>query len=853
MASHFGGRVKIAYLINDMYGIGGTVRTVANQTAALSSRHEVEIVSVFRHRDEPVLPVPPGVQLSWLVDSRDKEQVPTGEGGRPLHENDPRAGQPPELFPVEDGRGEQHSRLTDDRLAEFLTTTDADVVVGTRPGLNVIIARVGPARLVKVGQEHLTFEQHNESLRRIMARAYKDLDAFVTVTDADARTYSVRMPLPGVRLVAIPNSVPRPAFTTDGTNTQTIVSAGRLAPSKRHDLLVDAFAHVADEHPDWTLRIYGRGSQRGRLARQVHDLGMQDRIWLMGAHPRVEEAWAQGAFAAVTSSEEPFGMTIVEAMRSGLPVVSTDCPHGPSSIIKDQQDGLLVPNRSVSGIARGLSELMGDDPLRRRMASAALNDSERFDPARVVRLHEQLFDELRLNKAQSGLIHLHTMQVPAARVPADDVTDLDADLPGDPVPGPATGAGADDFRAPAPRMEQQSSCLVQATGDGLTTLTFTDPPGSVVLSMPGERHTYVPDEEGRVAIDPAVEPLAARAWDVMRVDGERSRAVEDVQIHQYGYPLRPEDTTDLALAVPTRSTKGRLQLHVRRAAHHAEVEHVEVHDGLITVQGHVLGSTTPDPRARLAVRLRSASKVMREFSAPVAPDGKFTAVVDPSAVVRERHGESERWELRLALSDGSECTVGRHLSGVVGYKRIIDYPSVEVSPSRAYGSRVQPYYTVNDRLALMTSPVPPTLSVETADVRPRHEGRLQMDVLLDTVLPEGAEFAVEIVRGQGAGQRFPLHVTPARGIDATRLQGALKRLGLDEETSEPMSWQLRFLVGPPGALDRVPAGSIPGRTHRRWHHGGHVRSATVVPLDSGDVRVTVADVHVVDAVRRRVF
>jgi len=244
---------------------------------------------------------------------------------------------------------------------------------------------------------------------------------------------------------------------------------------------------------------------------------------------------------------------------------------------------------------------------------------------------------------------------------------------------------------------------------------------------------------------------------------------------------------------------------------------------------------------------------MREFSAPVAPDGKFTAVVDPAVVVRGGQGESERWELRLALSDGSEATVGRHLPGVVGYKRIIDYPSVEVSPNRAYGSRVQPYYTVNDRLALTSSPVSPTVNLQTIDVRPRHEGRLQMDVLLDTVLPEGAECAVEVVRGAGAGQRFPLHVTPSRGGGSTRLQGVLKRLGLDEQTAEPASWQLRFLVGPPGALDRVSASTIPGRTHRRWHHGGHVRSATVVPVDSGDVHVTVADVHVVEALRRRVF
>src|SRR5699024_5093178 len=125
---------------------------------------------------------------------------------------------------------------------------------------------------------------------------------------------------------AIPTPVSLPSLTSDGSNTRTIVAAGRLAPSKRHDLLVDAFATVADDHPDWVLRIYGKGNQRARLVRKVHEHGLEDRVWLMGPHPRVEEAWAQGAFAAASSSGEAFGMTIVEAMRSGLPVVSTDCP-----------------------------------------------------------------------------------------------------------------------------------------------------------------------------------------------------------------------------------------------------------------------------------------------------------------------------------------------------------------------------------------------------------------------------------------------------------------------------------------------------------------------------------------------
>lgn len=893
--------MKIAYLINDIYGIGGTVRTIANQAAALSARHEVEIVSVFQHRAEPILPLPSGVRLRSLVDVRDKSQLSTGVGGRPLYEGSERAGQPPELFPPEDLRAAQHSLLTDDRLAEYLTATDADVVVGTRPGLNVVIARVAPEHTVKVGQEHLVYEQHTEGLRKVMRETYSALDAFVTVTEADARTYSVRMPMPGVRLRAIPNSVPRPSQTADGSNTRTIVAAGRLARSKRHDLLVEAFASVAEDHPDWVLRIYGKGNQRGPLTRKVHEHGLEDRVWLMGPHPRVEEAWSQGAFAAVSSSEEAFGMTIVEAMRSGLPVVSTDCPHGPSSIISDREDGILVPNRSVSGIAAGLNELMSDETLRRNMAEAALENSERFDPAHVVRLYEGLFEELREAKADSGTITApdssdSSMTVPHARTATERVR-----------PGPATGAGADVPRATVPSSDMEPACRVWATGgDGVTVLEFPTPPTRVLLTSPHERMTFVPDEEGKVVLDPERDRVAPRTWEVQRVDvgpeGEQSTPVEDVEIHQHGYPLEPAHTKDLALILPTRSAKGRLLLHVRRSSDHAEIEHVEVEGGLITVQGHVLGHGGADARARLAVRLRRSSRTMREFSAPVAAGGKFTSVVDPSVIVRGRHGETEKWEMLLVLSDGTECTMGRHLPGVAGYKKIIEYPPVDVVSPGACGARVRPYYTVNDRLGLSISPTPPTLGVDSVRVRPagRYGDQVAFDVQLDGPLPVGAEYAVEVVRGTGAGQRFPLQGIPGRGQGRepgtpdegsqapnehgsvefgptlggpeeepselgkrlrprrqdtrARLSGTVTLLGSrDRGGGDPVrgAWQVRLLVGPPGALEGLNAPAIPGNTSRRWSHGPFVRSATVTPLESGDLRVTVADVRMLPALRRR--
>lgn len=131
---------------------------------------------------------------------------------------------------------------------------------------------------------------------------------------------------------------------------------------------MNAFAKVAAEHPGWTLRIYGRGPQKENLREQIDRLGLHDRAFLMGAVSPIETEWAKGAVAAVSSDMESFGMTIVEAMHCGVPVVATDCPHGPGEIIADGEDGILVPlDGDVDAYADALNRIVTDEALRERL------------------------------------------------------------------------------------------------------------------------------------------------------------------------------------------------------------------------------------------------------------------------------------------------------------------------------------------------------------------------------------------------------------------------------------------------------------------------------------------------------
>ncbi|WP_211122077.1 glycosyltransferase family 4 protein [Streptomyces yatensis] len=380
--------MKIAFLLHNAYGIGGTIRTTMNLATALADRHEVEIVSMMRHRETPRFALDPRVRLVPLVDTRPES----------TDANDPLFFEASRDFPAAEKRYRQYNRLIDTRAAEYLRGCPADVIIGTRPGVNVYVSRFAPRRALRIAQEHLRYDAHSKKLRRELAPHYRLLDAIVTTTEADAAVYREKMPLPGVRTLAIPNSVPEPAVAPSEGTTPVIAAAGRLVRGKRFDLLIDAFAEVTAKFPAWRLRIYGGGAEKERLAERIERLGLSGSAELMGSYSPIEEEFAKASLVAVASDAESFGMTIVEAMRCGVPVVSTDCPLGPAEIIEDGVTGRLVPTGDKEALASALMELMADAPARQAMAAAALESSRAYDPEPLAHRYDELFAELRASR-----------------------------------------------------------------------------------------------------------------------------------------------------------------------------------------------------------------------------------------------------------------------------------------------------------------------------------------------------------------------------------------------------------------------------------------------------------------------
>jgi glycosyltransferase involved in cell wall biosynthesis len=253
-------------------------------------------------------------------------------------------------------------------LVRALWDVREGVVMGTRPGLNLLARLVKRPGIIVVGQEHMNLETHTRQRQREIARRYPELDAVTVLTERDRRTYA-QMLGSVLRLEQIANATPRLAAQPATLENPMIVAAGRLTTQKGFDLLIPAFAQVVDRHPEWTLRICGDGPQRKALERQIIEHDLSNNVLMMGPVERLDLEMSNASMYVLSSRFEGLPMVMIEAMSLGLPIVSFDCPTGPGEVIQDGRSGLLVPPEDVDALAASMLAVV-EDPARRKALGA---------------------------------------------------------------------------------------------------------------------------------------------------------------------------------------------------------------------------------------------------------------------------------------------------------------------------------------------------------------------------------------------------------------------------------------------------------------------------------------------------
>jgi glycosyltransferase involved in cell wall biosynthesis len=387
--------VQIRFLITNAYGGGGTIRTTLTMASALARRgHDVDVVSVFRRRVNPMFPVDDAVRLRPLLDqSRAK---PPGRRRARLARRAGKAlaGMPSRMIHHSDVRYSRFNLRSDLALLQYLRSLRGGVLVTTRAGLSLASARYVHRSVVRVAQAHVHLGRHPDDLRAAFAKLYPRLDAVVTLTSRDEQAYRALLG-DGVPVISIPNAIPdlSGARADPDADAKVVTAAGRLTKPKGFDLLINAWRVVAHDHPDWQLRIHGRGPAKPRLRRQISKAGLGEQVHLMGFTKTLPEQLAASSIFVLSSRFEGFPMVLLEAMACGLPVVSFDCPTGPAELVDDGVTGVLVENGSVPGLVREINRLIDDPELRAKLGMAARQAADDYSSDKIAIRWERLFEQ----------------------------------------------------------------------------------------------------------------------------------------------------------------------------------------------------------------------------------------------------------------------------------------------------------------------------------------------------------------------------------------------------------------------------------------------------------------------------
>lgn len=221
-----------------------------------------------------------------------------------------------------------------------------------------------------------------------LIKQLKRLDRFVVLTKEDSKNWPEL-----TNLVVIPNFVFSNTSLKSDLSSKRVVAVGRYSWQKGFDMLIDAWKIVSARHPDWHLDIYGSGDNIS-YQKLADELCLSSSVTCHKSVDHVYEKYSESSIYVLSSRYEGFGLVLVEAMGTGLPVVSFACPCGPRDIIEDGVSGYLVEAGDVRKMAEKICYLIENRDVRESMGQAAIARAGMFSRDQVMHRWIELFESL---------------------------------------------------------------------------------------------------------------------------------------------------------------------------------------------------------------------------------------------------------------------------------------------------------------------------------------------------------------------------------------------------------------------------------------------------------------------------
>ncbi len=360
---------KICFLDVDMSAKGGVEQVAANLANRLSKRYQVSIISLCKSKD------------AWAYRFRKEVSVVT--------------------FAVnnETPRIREMASLYCKKIRDYLKEEKIDCLflMGTYTGFIGSVAAVGlKTKVVFCDHGALMNQWHEKDTTTLRFVSAMLSNRIVTLTEKTRQDYIKQFHIRPKKIRCIYNGIDSSLTARRqpyDLESRQIMTAGRFGVEKGYDLLVEVAKIVLPKHPDWQWHLYGDGETFEDIKQKALEYHLEDQLIFMGMADSIYKLYKDYAMVVLPSYREGLPLVLLEAKASGIPMVSFDVATGPSEIIDDGKDGILVPPYDLKKMAAAIEKLMDTPQLRQEYSDHTQCGIGKFEMKSILKQWARLIEE----------------------------------------------------------------------------------------------------------------------------------------------------------------------------------------------------------------------------------------------------------------------------------------------------------------------------------------------------------------------------------------------------------------------------------------------------------------------------
>lgn len=280
---------------------------------------------------------------------------------------------------------------------KLLRQTKPDVIISFMWDINVftLLSSFGYKKCKIIVSERCHPKMGNQNLIRKIGQKwlYNYADRVVIQTEYVRQFYPKKIQ---EKSITIPNpinsNIPKPY---EGEKDNIICAAGRFTEQKRYDLLINAFYDLNKEINDYRLVIYGDGPLKGEYEKLIKKLNLKNKVELPGYVSNVNEEMNRCKIYVSCSDYEGISNSMLEALAMGIPSICSDCPVGGARmVIKNKNNGILIPTNDSKALSESLIELIRNKNLYNQISREAVKVKDTYEYKKIGEKWEKICNDV---------------------------------------------------------------------------------------------------------------------------------------------------------------------------------------------------------------------------------------------------------------------------------------------------------------------------------------------------------------------------------------------------------------------------------------------------------------------------